>query len=211
MAFQDHLSEGMALHHQRCTGQHLAENGSVLRGILPESTSDGASRKPPPTWLLRRQNHHFAAGDNNFLHLQTINSDSSNSNQWLFKQNDDVSTMNQEKKMNSESTENNGEESSGDWERTVKCKAEIVNHPLYDQLLSVHVQCLRIATPVDQLPMIDAQLAQSQHSVAKYSMLGGHGIQDIEHKDLDHFMSSVLIFSHAASVQLCKQWRISEK
>ncbi|XP_055959852.1 uncharacterized protein LOC126671498 [Mercurialis annua] len=36
----------------------------------------------------------------------------------------------------------------------------------------LHVACLRIATPVDQLPRIDAELAQSQHVVTKYSALG---------------------------------------
>ena len=43
----------------------------------------------------------------------------------------------------------------------VRYKADILAHPLYEQLLSTHVGCLRIATPVDQLPRIDAQLAQS--------------------------------------------------
>ncbi|KAK4349197.1 hypothetical protein RND71_031952 [Anisodus tanguticus] len=47
-------------------------------------------------------------------------------------------------------------------------KAEILAHPLFEQLLSAHVACLRIATPVDQLPRIDAQLAQSQQVVATW-------------------------------------------
>lgn len=63
-------------------------------------------------------------------------------------------------------------------------KAEILSHPLYEQLLSAHVACLRIATPVDQLPRIDAQLAQSQNVVAKYSAFGLVG----DDKELDHFM-----------------------
>ena len=33
------------------------------------------------------------------------------------------------------------------------------SHPLYEQLLSAHVACLRVDTSVDQLPRIDAQLA----------------------------------------------------
>ena len=68
-------------------------------------------------------------------------------------------------------------------------KAEILTHPLYEQLLSAHVACLRIATPVDQLPRIDAQLAQSQHVVAKYSALGGGppGLVG-DDKELDQFM-----------------------
>ncbi|KAG0461440.1 hypothetical protein HPP92_021737 [Vanilla planifolia] len=57
----------------------------------------------------------------------------------------------------------------GTW-RNARYKAEILAHPLYEQPLSAHVACLRIAnTPVDQLPRIDAQLAQSQHVIAKYS------------------------------------------
>lgn len=64
-------------------------------------------------------------------------------------------------------------------------KADILGHPLYDQLLSAHVSCLRIATPVDQLPRIDAQLQQSQRVLEKYSSLR-NGVLD--HKDLDHFM-----------------------
>lgn len=73
--------------------------------------------------------------------------------------------------------------------QNARFKAEILGHPLYEQLLSAHVACLRIATPVDQLPRIDAQLAQSQHVVAKYSALG-HGGQSMvgEDKELDQFM-----------------------
>ena len=68
-------------------------------------------------------------------------------------------------------------------------KAEILSHPLYEQLLSAHVACLRIATPVDQLPRIDAQLAQSQNVVAKYSALGaGQGLVGDDDKELDQFM-----------------------
>ncbi|KAK7260918.1 hypothetical protein RIF29_27218 [Crotalaria pallida] len=70
-----------------------------------------------------------------------------------------------------------------------KYKAEILGHPLYEQLLSAHVACLRIATPVDQLPRIDAQLAQSQNVVAKYSAFG-HAAHNmvVDDKELDHFM-----------------------
>lgn len=70
--------------------------------------------------------------------------------------------------------------------QNARYKAEILSHPLYDQLLSAHVACLRIATPVDQLPRIDAQLAQSQNVVAKYSALGQAMVSD--DKELDQFM-----------------------
>jgi hypothetical protein len=67
-------------------------------------------------------------------------------------------------------------------------------HPLYEQLLSAHVACLRIATPVDQLPRIDAQLAESQNVVAKYSAFG-QGMLDDDNKQLDHFMVSITFIS----------------
>lgn len=81
-----------------------------------------------------------------------------------------------------------GGEAVVNWQNA-RSKAEILAHPLYEQLLSAHVACLRIATPVDQLPRIDSQLAQSQNVAAKYSSLG-HGSQPIvgNGKELDQFM-----------------------
>ncbi|KAA3490436.1 homeobox protein knotted-1-like 3 [Gossypium australe] len=76
------------------------------------------------------------------------------------------------------------------WERA-KCKAEIMGHPMYDQLLEAHVACLRVATPVDQLAQIDAQLARSQDLLAKYSSAAAAGGSAEE--ELDHFM--VTLFS----------------
>lgn len=76
--------------------------------------------------------------------------------------------------------------------QSARNKSEILAHPLYEQLLSAHVACLRIATPVDQLPRIDAQLQQSQHVVAKYSALGH--VDPGEDKELDQFMVYVLFF-----------------
>lgn len=77
----------------------------------------------------------------------------------------------------------------GDYE-SARHKAEILSHPLYEQLLNAHVSCLKIATPVDQLPRIDAQLTQSQRVVAKYSVLGNGGV--VDGKELDQFMVIVL-------------------
>ncbi|CAI0629560.1 unnamed protein product [Linum tenue] len=87
---------------------------------------------------------------------------------------------------------------AADWERA-KCKAEILSHPLYEQLLAAHVACLRIATPVDQLPRIDAQLAQSQEVVAKYSVVGNGPV--VDEKELDQFM--VLNFATHYVLLLC--------
>ncbi|KAM1050394.1 hypothetical protein ACFX13_032874 [Malus domestica] len=41
-------------------------------------------------------------------------------------------------------------------------KFDIVEHRMYEQFVSAHVSCLRITTIVDQLPMINQQLVQSQ-------------------------------------------------
>ena len=62
--------------------------------------------------------------------------------------------------------------------QNARCKVEILSHPLYDQLLSAHVACLWIATPIDQLPRIDAQLAQSQNGIQLYiGVQRGHTVE----------------------------------
>ncbi|KAL1212621.1 Homeobox protein knotted-1-like 3 [Cardamine amara subsp. amara] len=87
-------------------------------------------------------------------------------------------------------------------------KAEILSHHLYEQLLSAHVACLRIATPVDQLPRIDAQLAQSQHVVAKYSALGaGQGLVS-DDKELDQFMTHYVLLLCSFKEQLQQHVRV---
>lgn len=87
-------------------------------------------------------------------------------------------------------------------------KAEILAHPLYEQLLSAHVACLRIATPVDQLPRIDAQLAQSQQVVAKYSGLG-HGSNNMgDDKELDQFMTNYVLLLCSFKEQLQQHVRV---
>uniref|UniRef100_A0A1D1ZEN7 Homeobox protein knotted-1-like 3 n=1 Tax=Anthurium amnicola TaxID=1678845 RepID=A0A1D1ZEN7_9ARAE len=94
--------------------------------------------------------------------------------------------------------------------QNARYKAEILAHPLYEQLLSAHVACLRIATPVDQLPRIDAQLAQSQHVVAKYSVLGGHGNQLLagDDKELDQFMTHYVLLLCSFKEQLQQHVRV---
>ncbi|CAH8360715.1 unnamed protein product [Eruca vesicaria subsp. sativa] len=71
-----------------------------------------------------------------------------------------------------------------DWRRASD-KAAVLKHPMYEQLLAAHVACLRVATPVDQIPRIDAQLSQLHTVAAKYSSLG----VGMDNKELDHFMS----------------------
>ncbi|ESR63582.1 homeobox protein knotted-1-like 3 [Citrus sinensis] len=117
--------------------------------------------------------------------------------------------------MNNASTNNKSEgvvvESGADgvvnWQNA-RYKAEILSHPLYEQLLSAHVACLRIATPVDQLPRIDAQLAQSQHVVSKYSALGaGQGLVT-DDKELDQFMTHYVLLLCSFKEQLQQHVRV---
>ncbi|CAN4113138.1 unnamed protein product [Withania somnifera] len=220
----------MALHHQQ-----QQQNAAVLRSMLPESPRK--SPPTWLNTSLLRQQHHFttttAAGggnNNNFLHLQTSNSDSSNSNHWGAgagagagavgngHNNDDLSESlnfgknggdnNNNITSNNNNNNNNNicNEDESSWERE-KCKADILNHPLYDQLLSAHVSCLRIATPVDQLPRIDAQLAQSQNVVAKYSVLG-QGQPPLDDKDLDQFMTHYVLLLSSFKEQLQQHVRV---
>ncbi|KAK8491362.1 hypothetical protein V6N12_033885 [Hibiscus sabdariffa] len=123
------------------------------------------------------------------------------------------------KRSNSELNKNNksegvavetggGGDGAVNWQNA-KYKAEILAHPLYEQLLSSHVACLRIATPVDQLPRIDAQLAQSQQVVAKYSALGG-GAQALVggEKELDQFMTHYVMLLCSFKEQLQQHVRV---
>lgn len=73
----------------------------------------------------------------------------------------------------------------GDQNRQLK--AEIATHPLYEQLLAAHVSCLRVATPIDQLPLIDAQLSQSHHLLRSYASQH-QSLSPHERQDLDNFL-----------------------
>ncbi|KAM7490030.1 hypothetical protein LguiA_032951 [Lonicera macranthoides] len=90
--------------------------------------------------------------------------------------------------------------------QSARSKSEILAHPLYEQLLSAHVACLRIATPVDQLPRIDAQLQQSQHVVAKYSALGH--VDPGDDKELDQFMTHYVLLLCSFKEQLQQHVRV---
>ncbi|XP_073066999.1 homeobox protein knotted-1-like LET12 isoform X2 [Primulina eburnea] len=196
MAFQDHhhhLSQEMPLHypdhHQH--HHHPTASASLFRSILPDHHHSPDDKTPPPqsvtatnTWLhhphhwLTSQSQHspHTPPDNNDHHQESGGGDNSNSNG-----------------------------NNNNWERE-KCKADILSHPLYEQLLSAHVACLRIATPVDQLPRIDSQLSQSQQVVAKYSVLGhGHPLDD---KDLDHFMTHYVLLLSSFKEQLQQHVRV---
>lgn len=67
-------------------------------------------------------------------------------------------------------------------------KAEIATHPLYEQLLAAHVACLRVATPIDQLPLIDAQLSQSHHLLRSIVSQHTHSLPPHDRQELDNFL-----------------------
>ncbi|KAG6427768.1 hypothetical protein SASPL_112015 [Salvia splendens] len=92
--------------------------------------------------------------------------------------------------------------SAAAWEKE-RCKADILSHPVYEQLLSAHVACLRIATPVDQLHKIDAQLAHSHQIAAKYSLL-----PPLHHKDLHPFMTQYVLLLSSFKEQLQQHVRV---
>jgi len=80
-------------------------------------------------------------------------------------------------------------------------KAEIATHPLYEQLLSAHVACLRVATPIDQLPLIDAQLSQSHHLLRSYISQQTHSLSPHDRQQLDNFL--VCYTPYPGHVLLC--------
>ncbi|XVF47963.1 hypothetical protein PTKIN_Ptkin03bG0152100 [Pterospermum kingtungense] len=93
------------------------------------------------------------------------------------------------------------------WERA-KCKAQIMGHPMYDQLLEAHVACLRVATPVDQLAKIDDQLSRSQEVFAKYSSLASSAAAVAAEEELDPFMANYVLLLGIFKDQLQQHVRV---
>lgn len=198
MSFSNQLSREMAL------DQYSDQNVDANYVMSPSA----AGRSQPPTWLNTAISRNQYRDNSNFLNLQTTpnsaESTQPSSNQWLSRaemmhRNDEVAipvsndaimaaVSPESADLNEARTE---EVQRGEWQNA-KWKGELLAHPLYEQLLAAHVACLRIATPVDQLPRINAQLTQSQQVVAKYSGLGNGGA--VEDKELDQFM--VIIITH---------------
>ncbi|XP_062194979.1 homeobox protein knotted-1-like 13 isoform X2 [Phragmites australis] len=141
----------------------------------------------PPAWMRY--------GDGSFLHLQTTSDSSAAGVQWMGAGEDAVAAMG----VGSVAVEAEAD--------AARCKAEVLAHPLYEQLLSAHVACLRIATPVDQLPRIDAQLAQSQGVVAKYSGLAASAAGD-DGRELDQFMTHFVLLLCSFKEQLQQHVRV---
>ncbi|XP_060210167.1 homeobox protein knotted-1-like LET12 [Lycium barbarum] len=102
---------------------------------------------------------------------------------------------------------NNNNNNYNNWDQSEKYKADIMNHHLSEQLLSAHVACLRIATPVDQLPRIDEQLTESQNLVAKYYVVG-QSQRPLDDKDLDQFMAHYVVLLSSFKEQLQQHVRV---
>uniref|UniRef100_A0A7N0RAJ2 Uncharacterized protein n=1 Tax=Kalanchoe fedtschenkoi TaxID=63787 RepID=A0A7N0RAJ2_KALFE len=220
MAYQNHPAHPMELQHladqQLPEGSGGGGGGSGLRGIYStrEDKISEASGGGAPTWLNSAvvQQHDNRYTESNFLHLQT-NSGSSNSptaaNRFMTPSDDSDkyrrggSSRVNDRYGKDEDVANNEYEAEN-WENA-RYKAEVLSHPLYEQLLSAHVSCLRIATPVDQLPRIDAQLAQSQSVVAKYLAVGAGNLDD---KELDQFMTNYVLLLCSFKEQLQQHVRV---
>lgn len=91
-------------------------------------------------------------------------------------------------------------------------KSEIATHPLYEQLLSAHVACLRVATPIDQLPLIDAQLTQSHNLLRSYAssqqQQQQHSLSHHERQELDNFLAQYLLVLCSFKEQLQQHVRV---
>ncbi|CAK8568576.1 unnamed protein product [Lathyrus sativus] len=172
-----------------------------------DSTTTKPTFQTAPSWLNNALLPNNSSNTNtntstNFLNLHSaVASASQSSSQWPRIED---STMAGMKAL--ESGEPAAEEGIMNWQKA-KYKGEIMAHPLYEQLLSAHVACLRIATPVDQLPRIDAQLAESQNVVAKYSAFA-QGMLDDDNKHLDHFMSHYVLLLCSFKEQLQQHVRV---
>ncbi|KAJ0984313.1 hypothetical protein J5N97_002669 [Dioscorea zingiberensis] len=214
--------------------QHLAAHPDAADQAAGKSSAAG---QPPPTWLnsaiLRQQGGHQFV-DGSFLHLQTTSESSASPvggggaaavmGQWMSRAGMvNRSGSEEEVPVSSDSMiaaaishgsagvggeAGMGVGEGGDEWQSARFKAEILSHPLYEQLLAAHVACLRIATPVDQLPRIDAQLAQSQHVVSKYSVLGAGSQMLGDDKELDQFMTHYVLLLCSFREQLQQHVRV---
>ena len=199
MAFHDHEMSFESFtdhhhHHHHQQHHHQHQQQQRLSGAVVDVSSGGGG-SGAPTWL-----------SNAILRQQSSNNNNNNSSSSVLHDgNDDVHAGSTNHRggggggdRNRTESEDCEREERWEWE-SAKHKGDIVTHPLYEQLLSAHVACLRIATPVDQLPKIDAQLEQSQRVVAKYSVLGNGAV---DQKELDQFMVSSVFLSVICLVNL---------
>ncbi|XP_020579391.1 homeobox protein knotted-1-like 13 [Phalaenopsis equestris] len=203
MAYHNHLTQEINL--PPYADHHLVEDSRKSPTVAAAAAAAAQHLAGGPSWLnnatLRQQSHQFV--DGSFLHLQTTPAPFRSADDEVPASSDSiiVATAGDE-----DTPAGSGEAVEGTWQRA-RYKAEILAHPLYEQLLSAHVACLRIATPVDQLPRIDAQLAQSQQVVAKYSVMGGQMMAGDE-KELDQFMTHYVLLLCSFKEQLQQHVRV---
>ncbi|KAJ1299027.1 hypothetical protein BS78_01G500200 [Paspalum vaginatum] len=87
-------------------------------------------------------------------------------------------------------------------------KGEIAVHPLCEQLMAAHVGCLRVATPIDHLPLIDAQLAQSSGLLHSYAAHHRAFLSPHDKHDLDSFLAQYLMLLCSFREQLQQHVRV---
>ncbi|GFZ01244.1 homeobox knotted-like protein [Actinidia rufa] len=89
-------------------------------------------------------------------------------------------------------------------------KAEIAAHPLYEQLLAAHVACLRVATPIDQLPLIESQLSQSHNLLRVYASQHhqNNPLSPHERQELDNFLTQYMFVLCSFKEQLQQHVRV---
>jgi hypothetical protein len=87
-------------------------------------------------------------------------------------------------------------------------KGEIAVHPLCEQLVSAHVGCLRVATPIDHLPLIDAQLSQSSGLLHSYAAHHRAFLSPHDKHDLDSFLAQYLMLLCSFREQLQQHVRV---
>ncbi|PSS11460.1 Homeobox protein knotted-1-like [Actinidia chinensis var. chinensis] len=89
-------------------------------------------------------------------------------------------------------------------------KAEIAAHPLYEQLLAAHVACLRVATPIDQLPLIESQLSQSHNLLRAYASQQhqNNPLSPHERHELDNFLTQYMFVLCSFKEQLQQHVRV---
>uniref|UniRef100_A0A453J5V0 KNOX2 domain-containing protein n=1 Tax=Aegilops tauschii subsp. strangulata TaxID=200361 RepID=A0A453J5V0_AEGTS len=87
-------------------------------------------------------------------------------------------------------------------------KGEMAVHPLCEQLVAAHVGCLRVATPIDHLPLIDAQLAQSSGLLHSYSAHHRPFLSPHDKQELDSFLAQYLMLLCSFREQLQQHVRV---
>ncbi|XP_057812305.1 homeobox protein HD1-like isoform X3 [Salvia miltiorrhiza] len=81
-------------------------------------------------------------------------------------------------------------------------KAEIAGHPLCEQLVAAHVACLRVATPIDELPNIEAQLCESQHLLRSYAQTATHSLSKHQSQQLETLLRQYVLALWSLKEQL---------